>query len=480
VGPRAGDVAARDAMVVAAQIGRTPRGPWRVATRCLYDHPSSIAVAPRLDDGTPFPTLYWLTCPYLAGHIAQAESDGHVAQWATRLAEDPDLAQQMRSADERYRSLRAEEGGGIDACAGVGIAGQADSCATKCLHVHVSARLAGIDDPIGRELLELWGTDCHDRRCDQLAPDTTQRLAAVDIGTVTTRLLIADVTASTITEVQRSTDITHLGEGLTDTGRLSEDAMRRVAAVISRYGEETAARGVEVTTAIATSASRDASNGEEFLGMLEEQGIRPQIITGDREAALSFAGATTGRTGDGLLVVDLGGGSTELVLGEVADSVAHVQLARSLDIGSKRLTEMFLHSDPPTPGELAAARTFAVSALEEYFAQLPEVPTEMISVAGTATTLAAIQLEMAEYDADRIQGMTLDQEELDGLLGMLAGMPLENRMSVTGLHPGRAAVIVAGALILSCVLESSGLERTTVSDHDILYGILLDTYAGRV
>lgn len=165
-----GDVSARDAAVVAVQIGRCPRGPWRVATRCTHGHPSTVAVSPRLNDGTPFPTLYWLTCPYLVAHVAQAESDGHVALWAARLAEDTDMADRMYRADQQYRELRAVEAEGDDPCTSVGIAGQVDPCATKCLHAHVSAHLAGVDDPVGAELLALWGTDCHDDRCEDIVP----------------------------------------------------------------------------------------------------------------------------------------------------------------------------------------------------------------------------------------------------------------------------------------------------------------------
>jgi hypothetical protein len=164
-----GEQATHDAAVVAAQIGRAPRGPWRVATRCRYGHPSAVAVAPQLEDGTPFPTLYWLTCPYLTANVAQAESEGAVAGWASRIADDPGMAGRMRDADREYRRLRAAEGEGSDPCSDVGIAGQVDPCATKCLHAHVSAYLAGIDDPIGTELVATWGTDCGDDRCAAFA-----------------------------------------------------------------------------------------------------------------------------------------------------------------------------------------------------------------------------------------------------------------------------------------------------------------------
>jgi len=177
-------------------------------------------------------------------------------------------------------------------------------------------------------------------------PTGARRLAAIDIGTVTTRLLIADVSADGVTEVLRSTDITHLGEGLTQTGRLGDAAMARVADVISRYADEMERAGVERTTALATSASRDAQNAEEFVALLGRHGIVPEVIAGSREASLAFLGATFERQAEEVLVADLGGGSTELIMGSstVDDGVRTqgIEAARSIDVGSKRLTEMFL------------------------------------------------------------------------------------------------------------------------------------------
>ncbi len=308
----------------------------------------------------------------------------------------------------------------------------------------------------------------------------TNRLAAIDIGTVTTRLLIADVDDEEILEVERSTDITHLGEGLSATGRLSEAAMARVEDVIARYAVTMQELGVESFCAMATSASRDAKNRTEFVEMLARHGITPTIIPGDKEAQLSFAGATYGMEGDGLLVCDLGGGSTELVLGDVAveDGVRRrrIEAARSVDVGSKRLTERFLPSDPPTRAELDQGRAWATELLRPYFSALRTKPRELLALAGTATTLAAIKLELEVYDASLVHGSCLTGSDLADLLEMLARLPLEQRKKVVGLDPGRAPVIVAGALILETIVGLAGLDSAVVSDHDILYGILLDTY----
>jgi exopolyphosphatase/guanosine-5'-triphosphate,3'-diphosphate pyrophosphatase len=309
----------------------------------------------------------------------------------------------------------------------------------------------------------------------------SRRLAAIDIGTVTTRLLVADVSGSAVNEVARSTDITHLGEGLTKTGRLGEAAMQRVADVIARYATIIADLDVESVTALATSASRDAENGDEFLVLLARHSIVPEIISGDREAGLSFAGATSdmGEVED-LLVVDLGGGSTELIFGEV-DQVdgarsARIEKARSVDVGSKRVTELFLHSDPPSASELAEARQWAATQLRPYFADLRERPRLMVALAGTATSLSAIRQGLRVYDSTLVHGSCLGGSDLVDLTEMLAALTLAERQQVPGLDPGRAPVIVAGALLLETVVALAGLDSTIVSEHDILYGILLDTY----
>jgi exopolyphosphatase/guanosine-5'-triphosphate,3'-diphosphate pyrophosphatase len=308
-----------------------------------------------------------------------------------------------------------------------------------------------------------------------------KRLAAIDIGTVTTRLLVADVAGARISEVARSTDITHLGEGLSATGRLSEAGMGRVGDVIARYAETIRGLGVESVTAIATSASRDAENAGAFLALLARHGIEPTVIPGEVEARLSFAGAASDvEPGEDLLVADLGGGSTELILGDVfeEDGVRRTEItkARSIDVGSKRVTELFLHSDPPTPAELAEAREWSAEELRPYFDGLRERARLMISVAGTATSLSAIHQQMEVYDPARIHHSRLTGPDLSDLAEMLSAMSLEERKHITGLEPARASVIVAGALILETVLALAGLDATLVGEHDILYGILLESY----
>lgn len=484
-----------ESALVAAQTGRRPREPWRVAARCRWGYPTVIVSPSRLADGTPFPTYAWLTCPHLARVIAERESGGGAAHWASRAKSEPDLAEQLRAVDDAVRALRERESGGADDSQ-TGIAGQRDPLGVKCLHAHVALALVGVDDPIGRAELGDIETDCDDARCARLKRDSeadesarqgsqlmdnARRLAAIDIGTVTMRLLVADVSEEGVSEVARSTDIIHLGEGLTASGRLSEAAMQRAAEVVARYAATIAELGVERTTALATSASRDAENAGDFVATLAAHGILPEIVSGDREAQLSFLGAVSQLDAEeDLLVADLGGGSTELVLGNVAHDegvrTAEICNARSVDVGSKRVTEMFLHSDPPSIAELAEARAWIVEQFRPYFDGLRDKPRLMISLAGTATTLSAIHMGLETYDPQRVHMSVLGGSDLADLLEMLSALPLADRLNVVGLDPGRAPVIVAGTLILETIVALAGLDSTLVSEHDILYGILLDTY----
>lgn len=312
----------------------------------------------------------------------------------------------------------------------------------------------------------------------------TMRIAAIDIGTVTMRLLVADVSAGRVDEVARCTDITHLGEGAVRSGELSAEALGRVAAAAASYASLIRLHEVRHVTAYATSASRDARNGDELVHALADAGIAVEIISGEREARLSFAGATWSNSGDGLLVVDVGGGSTELVFGSAVregggGTVTDIELMRSIDVGSRRVTERFLHGDPPTRVELDAARDHIAGELRPFFDSLRSKPRVMVSLAGAATSLSAINLEMAQYDSERVHQSCITGPQLGDLVAKLAGMRLAQRREVVGLHPERASVIVAGALIIETALAMAGLDSTVVSEHDILYGILLETFRAR-
>jgi exopolyphosphatase / guanosine-5'-triphosphate,3'-diphosphate pyrophosphatase len=279
------------------------------------------------------------------------------------------------------------------------------------------------------------------------------RVAAIDLGTNSTRLLVADVDDSRVAEVERALKITRLGEGVDERRRLLPLPIARVRNVLSEFHRTIERFGAERTLAVATSAVRDAENGEAFLGELEwSYGFSTRLLTGDEEAELTFRGVTSGRALEpGTLIVDIGGGSTELILSD-----RHL----SLDVGSVRLTERF--------GEEAdTAGTYVAGLLPEL-----GVPTA-IGVAGTITSLAALDLGLAEYDPERVHGHMLTAAAVDAQLARLAALPLEERRRVPGLDPERAPVIVAGAAILREILRRYGLCRIEVSEHDLLHGAAL-------
>ncbi len=306
---------------------------------------------------------------------------------------------------------------------------------------------------------------------------STVRRAAIDIGTVTTRLLVADTDGERVCEVLRRTEVTHLGRGLHASGVLSEDAIADVASVVRSFAREAGVLEADETVAVATSAARDARNREELLSALAEAGVRAKVISGDTEALLSFVGATYRSDGDDVLVADLGGGSTELVFGAAARRGPHglpeIAAAHSFDIGSRRVLEMFLSTDPPTADELASAAAWVRAEIAPYFASLRAKPRTLVTLAGTGTTLAAVSMGLSPYDGSLVHGHHLPAAEITRLRELLAGMTVAERRGVAGMDPARADVIVAGAVILEAIVRSAGLEDTLVSEHDILYGLVL-------
>jgi exopolyphosphatase/guanosine-5'-triphosphate,3'-diphosphate pyrophosphatase len=301
------------------------------------------------------------------------------------------------------------------------------------------------------------------------------RVAVVDIGTNSTRLLIADVDGDSVTEIERRSIVTRLGEGVDATGALGDEPQQRVFKVLESYAEAIDAEGCDVRTAVMTSAVRDASNGAEFAQTVRERyGLEGRTLSGDEEARLTFLGATASPAADSggpLVVIDIGGGSTELVVGRGRDVEFHV----STQVGVVRHTERHLHHDPPTEEELEALARDAGPRLEEAVpAELRASVASAIAVAGTATQCAAIDLELDPYDADRVEGHRLSLETLQGLLERLASVPLEERRSVSGLDPARAPTIVAGVVVLCEALRTFELDETRVSERDILWGVALD------
>jgi exopolyphosphatase/guanosine-5'-triphosphate,3'-diphosphate pyrophosphatase len=292
-----------------------------------------------------------------------------------------------------------------------------------------------------------------------------RRVAAVDLGTNSTRLLVADVADGQIEEVSRRLTITRLGEGVDGRRRLLPAPIARVRNCLADYRRELEQLGAEQTLAIATSAVRDAENGEAFLGELEwSYGFVTRLLTGEEEAAMMIRGVTSGRAAlDGVLVVDIGGGSTELVL----TTAGEVAFSTSLDVGCVRITERFLPSDPPSRPELAAAGGYVRSLLPAFDAK------SAVGVAGTVTTLATLDLGDAEYDPARTHGHRLPLASVERQLERLAAMTTVERLAVPGIEPGRAPVIVAGIVVLREVMTAYELDEIEVSERDILHGAAL-------
>jgi exopolyphosphatase/guanosine-5'-triphosphate,3'-diphosphate pyrophosphatase len=305
------------------------------------------------------------------------------------------------------------------------------------------------------------------------------RVAVVDLGTNTTRVLVADVEGGRVRELERRTKVTRLGEGVDSTGRLADAAIERVAATLAGYKAVIDELRPERTVALATSAVRDAANGDEFRALLHARfGLDDQIIPGKEEARLTFQGAPAARpAGDGpFVVIDIGGGSTEYVVGTAGDEPV---FRVSTQAGSVRQTERHLREDPPSDEDLLALRAAIRSIIEHAVPDdVREQVREGIAVAGTATSLAAIDQQLDPYDPERVDGYGLLLEACERMLGELAAIPLDERKQVTGLHPDRAPTIVAGAAILVESMHVFGLESVEVSEADILHGAALDLAAG--
>jgi len=304
------------------------------------------------------------------------------------------------------------------------------------------------------------------------------RVAVVDIGTNSTRLLVAEVEDGAITELQRESIVTRLGEGVDATGRLGDEPQARVFAALDTYAAAIEHHGAARRFVVMTSAVRDAANGAAFAATVTGRyGLEGRTLSGEDEARLSFLGATIGRDAeDPLLVIDIGGGSTEMIVGARGSVDFHV----STQVGVVRHTERHLHADPPTADELAALAADARPALEAAVpAEVRERARAAVAVAGTATSCASIDLGLDPYDPAKVEGHTVSRARLAELRDELASMPLSERRSVTGLDPARAPTIVAGTVILLEVLGAFELTGFEASERDILWGVALDSTSER-
>ncbi|MGH3600054.1 MAG: exopolyphosphatase [Pseudonocardiaceae bacterium] len=307
------------------------------------------------------------------------------------------------------------------------------------------------------------------------------RVAAIDCGTNSIRLLVADVCAGMVSDVHREMRIVRLGQDVDATGRLAPDALDRTRVALADYAAIARSAGAKRLRMVATSAIRDAANREEYFAMVRRTlGTDAEVITGDEEARLSFTGAVGDLdSADGpFLIVDVGGGSTEVVLGDWDGVRADVTAARSVDIGCVRITERHLRSDPPTPAEISAAEQFAAETLQPAFAAVPVAKARTwVGVAGTVTTLSAIAQQLPAYDLDSTHLSRLSLQQVRATAEQLLVSTHQQRAANPVIHPGRVDVIAGGALIVRVLAEElhtrAGISELVVSEHDILDGITL-------
>ena len=547
-----------DLETLSRQLGRPARDVVEIGARCVCGNPLVATTAPRLSNGIPFPTTYYLSHPVITAAVSRLEAAGVMNEMTERLEQDPELAARYRAAHEAYLQVRNEIGertdvGPVPEIDGVSAGGMPTR--VKCLHVLVGHSLAagpGVN-PLGDEALDRiseWWT--RDRCYCEGAWDTTGavpsrdlsrhtktqglsaeeldakraarreavaaaanaeqqgeamqeqgsapqqstaegtshasrpsvRVAAVDCGTNSIRLLIADVTQDDgvprLTDVVRLMRVNRLGQGVDATGRLAPEALERTFEAADEYAALIREHGAERVRFVATSASRDAQNRDEFVaGIRERLGVEPEVITGDEEAALSFAGATSvlgGSNGSKTLVVDLGGGSTEFVLG-TSDGVL---AAKSTNMGCVRFTERHLTSNPPTDAEITVVRGEILDIIAQVLPVVPLADADrLVGVAGTITTVTAHALHLPEYSAESIHGTELDVAQIDQAANELLHMDRDARAELPYMHPGRVDVIGAGALIWQTIVDrvseltDGKVSSAVTSEHDILDGIAL-------
>jgi exopolyphosphatase/guanosine-5'-triphosphate,3'-diphosphate pyrophosphatase len=460
-----GELRGSDLAAVREQLGREPTVPFTVVARCAEGHPLVIRNRPIDAEGRPFPTLFWLTCPDAVRAVSRLESGGAIGELNRRLERDAAFADALAGAHAAYAAERARGFPGAERHGGVG----GTRTGLKCLHAHYAHHLAGGEDPVGA-----WTAE----RVEPVHPERGGRFAVIDQGTNSIRLLVVEPDADAgVRELARDMVITRLGQGVDRTGRISPEALERTVAVLATYCRRARALHAERIRVAATAAVRDASNREDLERAVHEHaGSELEVISGEEEAALSFLGASRGLDAPApFLVLDIGGGSTELVLGTDRPT-AQV----SLRMGSVRLTERFVRHDPPSPEELEAMRLAALDLLEDAEGEVPVRDARtLVATAGTSTTVQAIALGLQRYDPEAIHRTRLSLADAERVLRDLAAMTTPERSALPVMAPGRGDVIVAGAVVLVAVMRRFGFDQALVSETDILDGLAFDVLASR-
>jgi len=461
-----GELRGSDLSIVREQLGREPTVPFTVVARCPGGHPLVIRNAPIDREGHPFPTSFWLTCPVAVKAAARLESEGWIGRWNARAEKDEALATVLATAHEEYARERSR--GFPQALAWGGVGGA--SRGVKCLHAHYANHVAG-----GRDLIGAWVAG----EIEPVHPEEKPgRGGVVDLGTNSIRLLVASAGQSEdkgLEEFARDMVITRIGEGVDRTGRIDPEALARTVDVLERYCRRARALHAEPIRVSATAAVREASNRDELEASVRTHaGSELEIITGELEAALSFLGATHGLDSPApFLVLDIGGGSTEFAVG-----TEQPEASISTPMGSVRLTERLIRTDPPSWEEMATLRKAVRGILEEVDRSVPvRTARTLVAVAGTPTTIQAISLGLPFYDPEAIHRSWQSVGEAERVLAELARMTTDERSAIPVMAPGRADVIVAGTVILVEVMRRFGFERALVSETDILDGLALELLA---
>lgn len=449
---------------VAAQLGREPFTEFSVVARCSGGHPLVIRNHPLDRQGRPFPTLYWLTCTDSVKAVSRLEGAGWIKRLAERAETDKEFGEELQAAHREYAEQRGQVVPETEDWGGVG----GTRTGVKCLHAHYANYLAGGPDPVGA-----WVAG----RIEPVHRATARRLAAVDIGTNSIRLLVADTADGDLDEVARDMVITRLGEGVDETGQLKPEAQARTMAVFARYARRARSLGATRIRVGATSAVRDAVRRDALFKVVTAiSGAEPEVLSGEQEAGLSFLGATEGLDRPApFLVFDIGGGSTELVLGSTRS-----EAAVSVDVGSVRITERIKPADPPTAGDLEAMGRLAAEGLARAERAVPPGrAATLVGVAGTTTTVQAIALGLSRYDPEAIHHSVLSRSAAERVTEDLSRMSVAERAALPVMAPGRADVIVAGALLLLEILRRWGFAECVVSERDILDGLVMDMVTER-
>jgi len=457
-----------DLIEIRRLLGREPQGDFEVVVRTHTGAPVVLRNAPLLADGTPMPTRYWLIGEHETVVVGRLESDGGVNRAEAEVSATALVDTHERYARERDAQIPADHAGPRPQ-GGVG----GTRVGVKCLHAHFANWLAGNDDVVGDWVANHLGTQREDYVCSPpRARAGTDHLAVIDVGTNSTNLLVVDTAGTTL---DRRVSVTRLGRGLRVSGALHPEG---ISSTVGRIGDYLASLPANTQVRIiGTEACRRANNAGEFLTAVHTAtGHHVEVVSGEREGELAYAGALRGLPGTGVasLVFDIGGGSTEVMYGD-----SRLHWSHSIGCGAVTQTETHLRRDPPRPAELTNAIGEVTDQLDDIIRLHPEAigATRVVGVGGTIVTVAAIELGLAVFDARRLHGLMVTRDAAEDVFRTLATEALADRLHNPGLPRDRADVIVGGCCVLVALLRRLKVDCLTVSTHNLLDGVVAEEFA---